>query len=275
MATVAITDTTNTTTTILSRPTTTPTNENDPSINTLPSVEDININAISIKLPPFWPDSAEPWFIIAEAQFNLNRISSENTKYTHLLTALPADIIQNNLDLIQNPTDPARLYSNFKKNIIARLSPSEEQRISKVLYHTEIGDKRPSEFYRHLIQLVGRSDELGSRVIKKLFVDRLPKSIQRALIPLEKLPLNEQLEIADKLWEAENFNSRHLSAVSNNSNFEKDFCTKIDPSTEILKMKNEIEQIKIIMQKLIDNLGNINNNRRSRSFSNERIRDRN
>jgi hypothetical protein len=47
------------------------------------------VSAVSVKLPPFWVDNAEVWFLQAEAQFAIAGISSERTAFYHVLTALP------------------------------------------------------------------------------------------------------------------------------------------------------------------------------------------
>lgn len=170
------------------------------------------------------------------------------------------------MDLIQNPSDPSRLYSVFKEKLIARLTPSEEQRIAKILYQTEIGDQKPSEFHRSLIRLAGKSDEIGNKVIFKIFLDRLPKSIQRSLIPLAKLPLEEQLDIADKIWESENLNLKGVFSASAS----KSSSGIINPmEAEIAKIKNDLDQMKILFEKFINHMGNNYNNN---AFHSERDR---
>lgn len=231
--------------------------------------QDFQISANQLKLPPFWNNCPESWFIVAEAQFRASNITTENRRYTHLLASLTPDIIQQVRDLIQNPPDESRLYSCFKEKLLDRLTPNEEQRIASLLYQTEMGDRKPSEFYRHMEQLVGQSNEIGRNTIRKLFLNRLPKPIERSLILLENQPINDQLQIADKLWEAEHsqipkFNSIHSANVvkqqTNNTGTD---------SSIIAQLNKEISELKLSMKNLENHFNNNLNEVRktSRQFS--------
>uniref|UniRef100_A0A182PWQ5 Uncharacterized protein n=1 Tax=Anopheles epiroticus TaxID=199890 RepID=A0A182PWQ5_9DIPT len=44
--------------------------------------------------------------------------------------------------------------------LLERCTISEEQRISQLLYHVEMGDRSPSDFYRYMGQLAGNSANL-------------------------------------------------------------------------------------------------------------------
>ena len=58
-----------------------------------PTVPDpIPLTTISMKLPTFWTDSPEVWFIQAEAQFENKLTTASQTKFTHCVAALPQDV---------------------------------------------------------------------------------------------------------------------------------------------------------------------------------------
>ncbi|XP_017494443.1 PREDICTED: uncharacterized protein LOC108382587 [Rhagoletis zephyria] len=101
------------------------------------------ICATSVKLPQFWSNCPEAWFVHAEMQFATKGISRDSTKYEFVITALPQEVIANVLDVIQ------------KKVLIDRHSLSEQRRLTKILSDTEIGDRRPSEYYRTLESVSG------------------------------------------------------------------------------------------------------------------------
>ena len=46
------------------------------------------VSAVSVKLPPFWPDKAVLWFAQAESQFHLRSITVDKTKFAHVVTML-------------------------------------------------------------------------------------------------------------------------------------------------------------------------------------------
>ena len=45
-------------------------------------------NAFAIKLPTFWAQQPEVWFLQAEAQFHIRKITDDTTKYYHVVAAL-------------------------------------------------------------------------------------------------------------------------------------------------------------------------------------------
>lgn len=229
------------------------------------------IHKVSLKLPQFTPQSPEVWFVIAEAQFSLHRIVSETSRYTHLLTALPIELIQNNMDLIQNSQQSNTMYSDVKSELLRRLVPDEEQRIMELLYNTEMGDRKPSIFHRHLLHLVGKSNELGNKVIRKIFLDKLPKPLQRTLITIEKLPMSEQLSIADKLWEADNFPRTSCYSVSSQISSVKQVDKSNSPSSlELSSIKEELQEFKSLVKQLLSSFPEDSHNHRESSRNNNR-----
>lgn len=230
------------------------------------SREEPQIAAHQLKLPTFWNDSPESWFIVAEAQFRACNITTENRRYTHLLASLPSDAIQQVRDIIQNPPDESRLYSVFKEKLLQRLTPNEEQRIASLLYHTEMGDRKPSEFFRHMQQLVGESNEIGRNTIRKLFISRLPKAIRHSLILLENQPINHQIEIADRLWEVETSQSPSIHSATSVKLISNDGME--DNLSEISRLKKEISELKLAIKDLTaDNNKKGESKRPSRSHS--------
>ena len=60
-------------------------------------------NAVAIKLPTFWTSQPRVWFAQAEAQFVIRKITADDTKYYHVLSALDQDTATRLLDLISSP----------------------------------------------------------------------------------------------------------------------------------------------------------------------------
>ena len=60
-------------------------------------------NAVSLKLPPFWGAEPQIWFAQVEAQFALQKIVADDTKYFYLLSALDQATTSWLKDFIGNP----------------------------------------------------------------------------------------------------------------------------------------------------------------------------
>ena len=45
-------------------------------------------NAVAIKLPAFWAQQPEVWFLQAEAQFHIRKITDDTTKYYHVVLCM-------------------------------------------------------------------------------------------------------------------------------------------------------------------------------------------
>lgn len=167
--------------------------------------------AMQIKLPPFWTSSPETWFIQAEAQFNIGRIQKDSSKFYYVIASLPQDVADSIHDILQNPPE-INQYDAIKKILIERHSLSIEKRIKKLISDEQLGDRKPSEFYRYLKQLAGSEGTVGDELVRKIWVSRLPHLVNVALIPNETLPIEKILSIADQVFDAMQISS--ISSVT-------------------------------------------------------------
>lgn len=198
------------------------------------------LQAISLKLAPFWPNSPVTWFIQAEAQFAISRVSLDSSKYYHVLASLSQDIIESILDFVQDPP-VNNMYPSIKKLLIDRHSQSEGQRIERLLSSEQLGDRKPSDFYRSLKLLAGTSGTIGENLIKSLWLRRLPQAMNIALISLSDKSMSEIISIADKIHEATQLSQ--VGAVASTSSVSSDFKSKIEQ--EILELKSMIQDLSV------------------------------
>ncbi|CAN7943356.1 unnamed protein product [Ixodes hexagonus] len=110
--------------------------------------------AVRLKLPPFWTKNAKVWFAQVEAQFQLQHITSQITKYLHVVSALPAEVADELEDILA-ATPTANQYDHLKAAILARKTASERSRLQSLLNMEELGDQRPSQLLRRMRQLLG------------------------------------------------------------------------------------------------------------------------
>lgn len=180
---------------------------------------------VSVKLPPFWPDKPAVWFAQVEAQFQIAGIVQESTKYNYVISQLDHRVAGEVDDIITSPP-PKNQYSFLKTELIRRLSISEEQRIRQLLSDVELGDRKPSQFLRHLKSL-GGSASPDQKFLRELWMRRLPQNIQAILTSQSDLDLDKLADLADKIIE--------LSGPSSSV-----FCTSsapmaIAPPTDLLQ----------------------------------------
>ncbi|XP_046976519.1 uncharacterized protein LOC124542635 [Vanessa cardui] len=124
---------------------------------------------MQLKVPPFSPEDPEIWFALLEVK-----------------------------DIIVNP--PARNhYIKIKSELIRRLSASHEEKVKQLLTCEELGDRRPSQFLRHLQDLAGPT--VPEEFLRKIWSNRLPHSIQTVLASQVTQPLEQLADLADRIQE--------------------------------------------------------------------------
>lgn len=142
------------------------------------SAEEIRINRVAVKIPPFWADEPELWFAQLEGQFALEGITQDETKYSYVLAHIETKHAKETKDLVTSPP-PDNRYEHIKKALVQRLSTSQEQRIRQLLEHKEINDQRPSQFLRHLQALAHSA--IPEQLLRTIWMGRLPSQLQAIL----------------------------------------------------------------------------------------------
>jgi hypothetical protein len=83
-----------------------------------------------VRLTPFWPDRPALWFAQAEAQFELAAITSERSKFNHIISQLDHRHAAEVEDVITSLPE-RQPYKTLKSELVRRLSTSREQRVSR------------------------------------------------------------------------------------------------------------------------------------------------
>eukprot|EP00794_Sanderia_malayensis_P020953 gene20953-biopygen15459 len=164
----------------------------------LPSPPQAIVSAASIKIPPFWPNDPTVWFAQIEAQFFTRNISTQATKFAYVVGALQPEIAQEIRDILITPPTH-NPYDRLKEELIKRTSVSEEKRLHQLLQSEELGDRKPSQLLRHMHQLLG-DNRLDERILKQLFLQRLPSNAQLILASTaDDVTLTQLASLADKI----------------------------------------------------------------------------
>lgn len=158
-----------------------------------------SINRVAVKLPPFWAERPNLWFSQVDSQFAIAGITSDNTKFNYVVAQLDTRYAAEVEDIIINPPSTDR-YLHLRSKLIERLSISEEQRVRQLINEEELGDRKPSQFLRHLRSLADTTI-LQDNMLRQLWLRRLPAHAQAILTAQSELPLDKIAEIADKIVE--------------------------------------------------------------------------
>lgn len=171
------------------------------------------LNHVSVRVPPFWPDDPEMWFAQIENQFAIARITSEDTKFSYVAGNLDAKYMREVRDILMNPPQTNK-YLHLKTHLIKRLSASHQEKTRRLLEHEEMGDRKPSQFLRHLQGLAGAN--VPDNLIRSLWLSRLPRSMQAILATQAQADLTTAAELADAV--AETTTGQHIAETSASSN---------------------------------------------------------
>ncbi|XP_063634641.1 uncharacterized protein LOC134805258 [Cydia splendana] len=133
-----------------------------------------------------------------EAQFAIAGISSDTTKFNHVIGQLEHKYAVEVKDIISNPPADNK-YEKIKSQLISRISVSKEQKFLQLMKHEELGDRKPSRFLRHLRALAGEG--IPEDFLKTVWISRLPGNLQALITSQAKATLEELAESADKVYD--------------------------------------------------------------------------
>lgn len=156
----------------------------------------VELHKVSVKVPPFYAEKPALWFAQLESQFSLADITRDTTKYHLTLSQLDPIYAAEVEDIITAP-HAADKYERLKRELIKRLSASREKKVKQLLTHEELGDRKPSQFLRHLSQLAGPG--VPEEFIRTIWTSRLPSSTQSIIAAQTKSNLDEVAELADRI----------------------------------------------------------------------------
>jgi len=89
-------------------------------------------------------------------------------------------------------------YTTLKTKLVRRLSASRDQRVRQLLTQEEMGDRKPSQFLRHLISL---APDVPDDFVRSIWFSRLPLHIQAILAGQSEGNLEAASQLADMIAE--------------------------------------------------------------------------
>ena len=196
-----------------------------------PQLPASTVGAVSIKLPPFWPNDPQLWFAQCEAQFTTRQITRETTKFAHVVSSLSHDFAHEVRDTLLNPPQE-NPYTTLKQELVSRLCASHQKRLWQLLTEEQLSDRKPSQFLRHLQQLQGDTPVDG---LQELFLQRLPSHVCLVLATATDLSIDQQARLADNLMEISSMqpSQSHVSASET-----------VDPLSDVSALRADIASLR-------------------------------
>lgn len=197
--------------------------------NPVNDVQVISSSRITVKAPPFWRANPALWFCQLEAQFDLNRITSDRSKYNMVVSAIESSILHQVSDLVLNPPETG-LYIALKTRLLDVFAESEQSRLKKLLGEIELGEQKPTSLLREMRSLAG--DSITADLLKTLWLQRLPSNIQ-GILSISSEGIESLAVMADKIYET----SARPSDVGS-------FSRSTDYQNQILSLSRQIAEMK-------------------------------
>lgn len=213
---------------------------------------------MGLRLPPFWPDDPEVWFAQIEALFANAGVVSESVKFNYVVGNLDQQYITEVKDILLRPPAAFR-YEKLKQELVKRLTTSKQHKVKQLLMHEQLGDRKPSQFLRHLRSLAGQN--VPEDFLQTIWTSRLPENIQALLATQKNASLETLAELADQVQDIAS-PTRHVAATA-------------DHGSTISVMANEIAELRRMVKDLTVQLNRSprprdRNQQRSRSRSSKR-----
>jgi len=235
--------------------------------------EDTRISKIAVRIPPFWPEEPELWFMQLEGQFALCGITDDEARYAHVLSKIEPKQAREIKDIITRPP-VADKYKTLKRVLIQRLTDSQEQRIRQLLEREELGDRKPSQFLRHLSTLAGSA--VPTELIRTLWLGRLPAQIQAILATRTEDRLEDVADQADRIHEIGTKAVVASTSPSATQTQNQPSTSQTTTETHIAMLAKQVAALTMQVSKLTNEINQekVRGRTRSRSRSQRRFRHR-
>lgn len=172
------------------------------------------LNRVSIKFPPFWKSDPELWFMQIEAQFQIAKVTTDETKFFHVVGSVDSEVLTQVADLVKTPP-PNDKYATLRKRLIEQFGQSADEKLSRLLQGFELGDRKPSQLLREM-RTIASGTTLDDSVLRNLLLKSLPPHAQTILAAsketLEGLTLAADKILAVPMLPSQNVVSQAASA---------------------------------------------------------------
>ena len=178
---------------------------------TIAGVESVDI--VGLKLSTFWTDRPSIWFKQAEAQFLLKKITTESTKYHHVLVALDNRTSAEVEHVIAADPPEEKPYTALKAALLDAFERTPAQMDREFMAIKSLGDLTPTALLRKMRRLRPKVEH-ESALFRFGFFRVLPTEISNILVVFEHESLDVLAKKADRILEQKNDAPGSVAAIS-------------------------------------------------------------
>ena len=154
---------------------------------------------VSVKLPDFWTEDSDLWFLHAEGAFRNAQITLSKTKFDHIVQKLPQKVMVLVCGLIIGSVASSETpYEDLKAKLVSSYTLTRWQKVSKLIHHPGLGDRRPTALMDAMLALLPEDEKPGCLFLG-LFLERLPVKMRNHLVSREFKNPSEMVLYADSL----------------------------------------------------------------------------
>lgn len=168
-------------------------------------------NAAIIHMPSFMETAATGWFAIIEAQFKLRSITTSSTKFYHVLSSLPPELVAR----LPAPILTEAKYEELKEAVINIHEKTKPELFARLINDTKMSG-RPS-YYLQELNATATKVGVGEDLVRHRFINALPSTISPVIAAQKDLTLQQLGNLADELMPILQNNAFHIADVSNPS----------------------------------------------------------
>lgn len=151
------------------------------------------VQHVSIKAPAFMETAANGWFSIMEAQFHLCKVTVDQTKYYHVISALPPEIVAK----LPSSIHENKQYEELKNAVINSYESTKPELFEKLISKTTMSG-RPSVYLQELASTAAKIG-VGDDIVRHKFIQASPATISPVLAAQKSLTLQQLGTLADEL----------------------------------------------------------------------------
>lgn len=172
------------------------------------------VASVSVKLPEFWRSDPAMWFAQAEAQFALAKVTTDGTKYNHIIAKVDQTVLRHVSDIVADPPVNGK-YDAIKARLLSRFEMSAQEKLEKLLNACDLGDMKPTHLLAKMQDLASGL-KVDENLMKMLFLNRLPPNI-RPILSIHDGTLAKLAEMGDKMVDSSHSHVAATQAAAPNS----------------------------------------------------------